>query len=188
MRVCWGSNSKLCWSIFSFSASRSTQTVEMCIPVPSRAPRCDVWSICSTPERQVWHWLPPHFKNTSIKSVKNVRDLLLVIVGYFSVIDGLMVGSLSPLCQPSGLISYPCINLHTMCKITNDNILKNDSQYPLAILINSPLLVKIGGGKTATDGDREGEKETCQAFFLYWHLWLRGCEKNVFVCADVCVS
>lgn len=32
-----------------------------------------------------------YFKNTSIKPVKSARDLLLVIVGYFAVIDGLVV-------------------------------------------------------------------------------------------------
>lgn len=103
--------------------------------------RCDVWSICSVPERKFDTGSPPNFKNTSIKSVKNVRDLLLVIVGYFVVIDGLMVVSLSPYPAPHPL-SYSCINLHTMWKITNDNVLKNDSQYPLAIQINNSLLLK----------------------------------------------
>lgn len=42
--------------------------------------------------------------------------------------DGLMVISLRP--YPPSPLSYICINLHTMSKITNENILKNESQYP----------------------------------------------------------
>ena len=84
-------------------------------------------------------------------------------------------------------ISYPHINLHTMWKITNDNVLKNDSQYPPAIQINNSLLLKkgvcVGGGDRQRWRAREGDVPVfC---FLYWHLWLKGCEK--FVREAVCV-
>lgn len=85
--------------------------------------------------------------------------------------------------------SYPCINLHTLWKITNDNVFEkwftisssnSDKQFPFT---------KKGGSKTETDGDREGERKMCQDCFLYWHLWLRGCEKMcVRVSEGTCVS
>lgn len=86
------------------------------------------------------------------------------------------------------LLSYSCINLCTIWKISNDKILKNDSQYPLAIQVNNFLLLE-GGSKTETDHDREEGWEISQGCFLYWHLWLKGYEKNLRdgVCLYVCM-
>lgn len=86
---------------------------------------------------------------------------------------------------PPHPISYPHINLHTMWKITNDNILKNDSQYPPAIQINNSLWLKKvcvwGGRQTHSDGKRE--METCQRFAFYIDIYgLKGVRN---VCARV---
>lgn len=58
------------------------------------------------------------------------------------------------------LLFYTCINLHTIRETTNDSVLKNDSQYPLAIEVNNFPLLKVGG-KTETDSGREEGRETC---------------------------
>lgn len=59
--------------------------------------------------------------------------------------------------RPPHLLSYICINLHTIWKITNDNILKNYSQYPSAIQMNNFIL----------KGDRKSRM--CANIALYWH-------------------
>lgn len=91
----------------------------------------------------------------------------------------------SSLTVPHHSLSYASINLHTIWNITNNNILKNDSQYPLAIQVNNFLSLK-GGSKTETDCNREGGREMCQRYFLYWHLWLRSFEK-MGGCLPACV-
>lgn len=64
------------------------------------------------------------------------------------------------------LLFYTCINLHTIRETTNDSVLKNDSQYPLAIEVNNFPFLKAGG-KIETDSGREEGRETCQHCFLY---------------------
>ena len=145
---------------------------------------CDVWSICSLPERK-FDTDSPHTSKTHQSSQSKVSQTFYLSLR--GTLRWLIVRWSSPSVPNPLPLSYPCINLHSMWKIANDNVLKNGSQYLLAIQINNFLLPK-GGNKieqTAT------ERKMCQHCFLYWHLRLRGCEEmcvRVLEGTCVCVS
>lgn len=63
---------------------------------------------------------------------------------------------------PHHLLFYICINLHTIWKITNDNILKNYSQYPSAIQMNNFILK----GDSKRGSDVQEERDVCQHCFI----------------------
>lgn len=113
------------------------------------------------------------------------------MVVYSAVIDGPAIVSIYPLLPPpppTPSFLHRCINLHAIFqkeaqkkqnKTSNGNVLKNDSQYPLAIEArNFPLLNtageidaesrREGGGEGGREGGRSYDRrETCQRCFLF---------------------
>lgn len=104
------------------------------------------------------------------------------MVGYSAVIDGPAIVSIypplpppptAPLPPPTPSFLHRCINLHAIFqkeaqkkqnKTSNGNVLKNDSQYPLAIEArNFPLLNTAGEidaeSRREGGGEREGGRE-----------------------------
>lgn len=96
---------------------------------------------------------PPSTSKTHQSSQSKMSETFYLSL--WAILWWLIVRWSSPSVPIPHPLSYPCINLHTMWKITNDNILKNDSQYPLAIQINNSLLLK-GGSKTRDRLRRRG--------------------------------